>query len=539
MRRRGVRWIAVAGLFALLTGVMTWPQALSLSSRATPHQDVYFNMWRLRWFAHALVTPSARIFDGNIFHPEPRALAYSDAMLVEGLVAAPLLWGGLKPVLVHNLLLLGAIAASGVAMCALARYLTGSLGASVIAGMVFAFAPYRFEHIMHMELQWAMWMPLAFLALHRTYDSGQWRYGLATGGCIALQMLSSIYYGIFLASLIALGAVLMLVRDRKVALRRALLPLAAGAALAAVVSAAYAIPYLSVQARVGERSGREVATYSASPADYLAATSSNRVYGPRSGSLGGPERRLFPGVIPILLAVVGLLLRWPSRRAFVYLVLLAVAVETSLGSNGHIYPFLYNHVSVYRGLRAPARLGMCVLMFLGVLAAYGYQALVARRPAFVRAALVTALTLGLIVEYHVALNLAAYPNTAPPIYRFLASQPRGVVAEFPVPRADTLPGDDAEYSYLSTVHWFPLVNGFSGTYPPSYLARLRQLEGFPDDTSLRQLRQDTVAYVIVHGSSYPEAAFGDLRNRIATGGALVELGSFDDIEGHAVLYRLR
>ena len=247
MRRRAVRWLAVSGLFALLTVAMTWPQALYLSSRATPHQDVYFNMWRLRWFAHALVTPSAHLFDANIFYPEPRTLALSDAMLVEGIVAAPLVWAGMKPVLMQNLLMLGAIAASGVAMFALARYLTGSRGAGVIAGIVFAFAPYRFEHIMHMELQWTMWMPLAFLALHRTFDTGRWRHGLATGACVALQMLSSIYYGIFLATLIGLGAVLLMARDRNVPLARALAPLAAGAALAAAVSAAYAIPYLRVQ----------------------------------------------------------------------------------------------------------------------------------------------------------------------------------------------------------------------------------------------------------------------------------------------------
>jgi hypothetical protein len=539
MRRRSVRWLVVSGLFALLTIAMTWPQALYLGSRAATHQDVYFNMWRLRWFAHAIATPSAALFDGNIFHPEPRALAYSDAMLLEGAVAAPLLWAGVRPVLVHNLLLLGAIAASGVAMCALAEYLTGSLGAGIIAGMVFAFAPYRFEHIMHMELQWTVWMPLAFLALHRTFDTGQWRYGLATGGCIALQMLSSIYYGIFLASLIALGAVLMLAMDRKVALKRALLPLAVGAALAAAVSAAYAIPYLRVESTVGERSGREVTSYSARPVNYLAATSSNRLYGSRTRAFGEPERRLFPGAIAILLALAGLLFRGSRARAIVYVVLLLAAFETSLGFFGHIYPFLYEHVAVYRGLRAPARLGVFVLMFLGVLAAYGYHALVQRRPPLVRAALVTALAFGLIAEYRVVFELAAYANTAPPVYRVLAGQPRGVVAEFPVPRLDALPGEDAEYSYFSTFHWFPIVNGYSGTYPPTYIARLVELAAFPDDRSIRQLRRDDVTYVIFHGSSYTGPAFGDMRNRIALGGVLVELGAFDDAEGRAVLYRLR
>jgi hypothetical protein len=539
MRRRALEWLAAAGLFALLTAAMTWPQALHLGSRATPHHDVYFNMWRLRWFAHALTTSPARLFDGNIFHPERLTLAYSDAMIVEGVVAAPLLWAGLPPVLVHNLLLLGAIAASGLAMCALARYLTGSLGAGLIAGVVFAFAPYRFAHIMHMELQWTMWMPLAFLALHRTFDTGRWKYGLATGACIALQLLSSIYYGVFLASLIGLGALLLMARDRKVALSTALLRLTAGAAVAAAIGAVYAVPYLQARARVGERSADEVVRYSAKPANYLAATSTNRLYGDAPASRGGDERRLFPGAIPAVLAMISLLLRTPSRRAIVYLLLFVAAFETSLGSYGHIYPWLYEHVAPYRGLRAPARLGVFVLMFLAVLAAYGYHALVERRRAGVRYALVTLLTLGLIAEYQVTLPLAAFANTAPPIYHVLRTQPRGTVAELPMPLADRLPGRDAEYSYFSTFHWFPLVNGYSGTYPPSFFARLDAMENFPDERSILQLRRDNVAYVVVHGSAYSEAAFREIRDRIAMGSDLVELAAFDDNEGHAVLYRLR
>jgi hypothetical protein len=529
----------VIAAFALLTAVMTWPQVLYLSSRATPHQDVYFNLWRLRWFAHALSSAPARLFDANIFYPEPRTLAYSDAMPLEGLLAAPLLWAGVKPVLVHNLLLLGAIATSGAAMYALARYLTGSRGAGLIAGMVFAFAPYRFEHAMHMELQWAMWMPLAFLALHRTLDTGRWRYGLATGACLALQMLSSIYYGIFLASLIAVAAALLIVRDRRAGLSRAIKPLIAGALVAGAISAAYAIPYLHVRDRVGERAAADVAAFSARPSSYLAATVQNSLYGEWSASRGGAERRLFPGVIPLVLAIIGLLLQTPGRRSIVYLLLLVAAFETSLGFGGYIYSFLYAHVSAYRGLRAPARLGICVLMFLGVLAAYGFRALVECRPRRFRITLLTVVALGLLVEYHATFALSPYVNSAPDVYRTLARQPRGVVAEFPVPRLDALPGDDAEYAYMSTFHWFPLVNGYSGTYPPSYLARLERLADFPGENSILQLRRDGVRYVIVHGAGYPPASFGQLHQRIETSNALVELGTFKDAEGPAVLYSMR
>ena len=113
------------------------------------------------------------------------------------------------------------------------------------------------------------------------------------------------------------------------------------------------------------------------------------------------------------------------------------------------------------------------------------------------------------------------------------------MAEFPAPRADALPGHDAEYAYMSTFHWFPLVNGYSGVYPQSYLARLDRLLDFPDPRALAQLRRDNVAYVVLHGSFYPGPQFQELRTRIQLDGALVELGSFDDANGRAVLYRMK
>jgi hypothetical protein len=537
-RRSVLRAAAVVALFAALTAIMTWPQARHLASQAPPHQDVYFNMWRLRWIAHALVTPRVHLFDANIFYPEPRTLALSDAMLVEGAAGAPLLWSGMPPVLVHNLLLLAAIALSGAAMFALVRYLTGSRGAAVLAGIVFAFAPYRFEHIMHMELQWTMWMPLAFLALHRTLETGRWTHGLATGVCVALQMLSSIYYGIFLATLLPLAALLLLPRDTAAPRAKALTALAAGGILALVVSAAYSRPYLQVRDRVGARPEGEIAEFSARPSSYLAATPGNWLYGGRRAERAGQERRLFPGALVALLAVVGLLFRPPPVRAMVYLLLMVAAFEISLGVNGYSFRLLQDHVGAYRALRASARLGIFVVMFVGILAAYGYQALAAGRSVAARAALAAALGCGLLLEYRVSLRLADYTNTPPPIYRLLATLPRGPLAELPCPRLDALPGRDPEYAYLSTFHWFPLVNGYSGVYPASYLARIEGLRTFPDDRSIDRLRRDGVRYVIVHASAYEPEVRSSLEHRLDRP-EMIELGRFQDGSGTALLYRMR
>jgi hypothetical protein len=494
-------------------------------------------MWRLRWIAHTLATPS-RLFDANIFYPEKRTLALSDAMLVEGTLAAPLTWMGLPPMLVHNLTLLGGMALCGVAMFALVRYLTGSRGAGLVGGIVFAFAPYRFEHIMHMELQWAMWSPLAFLALHRTYDTGRWRDGLMIGACVALQMLSSIYYGMFLAVLIAIGGALLFVRDRTAAAAPVMRALAAGAILAAIVCAIYARPYARIHERVGDRPIGELSAFRATGAGYRSAPAGNWLYG-STATRGGPERRLFPGLTPLFLALVGLLLRVPSRRAIAYLLLLVAAFEMSFGLRGYLYTALYELVPQFRGLRASARLGVFVLLFLGVLAGYGYAALTENRARRWRIGVLAVCVAALFVEYRTRMDLVAYPNSAPPIYRMLAALPRGVVAEIPAARIDRLPGSDPEYAYLSTFHWNPLVNGYSGYYPPSYLERIERLRDFPSERAMNQLRHDTVEYVILHTAPYSPSVLNEIRSRIARGGRMVEVAAFDAADGPAYLYRMR
>ena len=92
------RFVRTVALFGLLTIVMTWPQATRLATDAHEHQDVFFNMWRFGWTAHAISSAPFHLLDGNIFYPEPRTLTYSDAMPVEAFIAAPLLWSGAPPV---------------------------------------------------------------------------------------------------------------------------------------------------------------------------------------------------------------------------------------------------------------------------------------------------------------------------------------------------------------------------------------------------------------------------------------------------------
>jgi hypothetical protein len=530
---------AVTLLFVVLTLGMTWPHVLSLSTHAHGHYDTYFNMWRVGWIAHALATNPSHVLDGNIFFPERRTLTYSDAMLIEGVVGAVPLWIGLPPVLVNNLLILGAIVASAAGMFVLARHLTGSASAGIVAGIVFAFVPYRFDHYMHLELQWTIWMPWALWALHRTFETQSWKYGAAAGLFMGLQMLSSIYYGVFLAVLLGVIAVLLLLphlREPRTLVTTTLPPLLLAPLVALAICAPYASPYMATQKEVKGREEAEIRNFSAVPASYLHVTPLNV----RGKGTGRPERRLFPGLIITILAIAGLFRREDSPIPVAYLIALAIAFEISLGLSGYIYTFLYEHVSAFRGFRALARLGIFVTFFLALLGAYGYAELLSGRRKVTRGIALAIVVVLLLGEYRVrGLPLAEYPNTPPPLYAWLAQQPRGVVAELPMPRLEFWPGDDPRLTYLSTFHWKPIVNGYSGYMPQSYANRLLVTRNFPNDEALAWLRHDRVRYLVVHLYRYHPEDATLILHFLTDRHHLPELGRFSDGEGDAVVFALR
>src|SRR5205085_6808990 len=71
---------------------------------------------------------------------------------------------------------------------------------------------------------------------------------------------------------------------------------------------------------------------------------------------------------------------------------------------------------------------------------------------------------------------------------------------------------DATYMYYSTRHWKPVVNGYSGFAPASYLALRDRLRRFPDDAAIEALRQAGVTYLLVHSVFYIRGDFdADIR----------------------------
>jgi hypothetical protein len=504
-----VRAFGVVPAAVVLTALVifvTWPQAAHLATGVSDFGDSLLNAWALAWVAHAVATRPASLFDANIFHPEAGTLAYSETLLLPGLILAPVLWLGADPILVHNLLLLGACIASGVTMFVLVRALTGHAGAALVAGAVFALAPYRMEIYAKVQLQLTWWWPLALLALHRVASAPSRRNALALGLLVAAEAYTCLYYGIFGGIGVGVVACVLLVtlRGRRGHVLGAL-AVAAGIALLAV--APLAMVYGTASRTVGERSLDDVRRGSALPGDYLRAHPEGWLHGDPKHP-GDGERRLFPGFAAPVLAAAALVP--PIDVAVIgYLALAGTAFDLSLGVNGPGFQSLYDRVWPLRALRVVARFAMLVALATAVLAGFGVARLCRGRPASLQIALVVIALAAVTAEGRMQpVALSFLPDRAPAVYSWLAGQPPGVVCEYPVNHLEGRLGpQDPTYMYYSTRHWQPLLNGYSGFAPPSYLELLDRVGDFPDDASVNYLRARGVRYLLVHGVFYIDGDF--------------------------------
>jgi hypothetical protein len=513
------RFLAVALLvFTVLTAVMTYPQVLHMQDGVHDDGDPLLVTWVLAWVAHQLPRAPAHLFDANMFYPERNTLAYSETMLVPGIASAPLHWLGVHPILIYNLVFLSGFAISGVGVALLVRRLTGHTAAAILAGIVFAFPPYRIDHYAHLQLQQTQFIPLALWAFHRLLDTGRVRDGVLLGVFVACQLLSCMYYGIFLIPYMAVVCGTMLVAKRALT-RERLAALAVAGAIVGVVMIPAGSAYLSARKVVGERGRAEVADGSATWRNYLAPPEVNAVYGKIFARFMQPERRLFPGFAAIALAIIGL---WPrnhettktdSRRfglswfrgymstpQAAYALGLILAFDVSLGFNGLIYPALYDYFLPFKALRIPARMGLMVGFSLAVLAGYGATRIAARvRSAPMRRLVLLTIGVLMLIEYaSVPLPFWHAPTTPPEIYADLlkdrGDSPTAVVFEFP-----TGAMEDPAYLYYSTFHWQSLVNGYSGFFPPSYRRLVHAVRNFPDEPSIDAIKSHGTRYLVVHG----------------------------------------
>jgi hypothetical protein len=350
--------------------------------------------------------------------------------------------------------------------------------------------------------------------------------------CFSLQALSSFYYAFLAGFAVALYIIwdFAVHRLRLSALVRVLI----SASTIAIIVIPFFLPYLQVQREMGfERQVAESEPFSASLKMFAAVSPQNLLYGKFLAPnppvmLGGyPLDNLFPGIVAVALAIVGIIAT-KNRDKWFYFLLLTFAFLLSLGPRLFLAPnvgteitlpyrWLYDIFPLLKALRAPVRFDALVMFALAVLAGLGFSRITQHASRLLPPASCLLLSAFIALEYFAfpAAHITPVPvwNGIPEYVRWLRQQPPGVILELPMIASDPAKPLDLTPQYLSTYHGRTTPDGYSGFNPPRRGEIAYEMQAFPGERSMALLQALGVEYVIVHGDQLADWRTREAINR--------------------------
>jgi hypothetical protein len=473
--------------------------------------------WLVAWNGHAISQEPGRLWDTNAFYPDRWGLAFTDSLL--GYAPFGLFGSGPSDaILRYNILFVLAFALCSAGAYFLLRQLgAGRIGAA-LAGVVFAYAPWRYGHNGHLNILSTGGIVLALAMLARGHGYS-FRYGyrpqrvrpgwIVAGWVVAAWQISLGFgvglpfaYLLLIACLAALAGWFIKGRPR---LGRALVLSDLGGGLFfAAVTGYLASVYQTVRDLNPEieRTWDYIDVFSPTWRGLLAAARPSLPWGdfhePARQAMGNAsnEKVLLCGFVLYALAVTGLFVSvWTRLQRILLAAGVVIGLLFTFGTNGPLYRLLYLYLPGFDGVRTPGRLILWPTLFLAILAAglltrLSRLAAAATKPEHRRtAARVVAVPLLLVVLFESLPNLEHVELPAAPAA--LAAAPDPVLV---------LPSDegiDLQIELWSTDGFPTLVNGASGITTSGHQAIRDRMQTFPDAESLARLRELKVRSVVV------------------------------------------
>ena len=309
-RRPGAREVLIFLGFCALTALMTWPWIMHLRDAVADKGDPYMIAWTLWWDFHQTFHNPLHLFDANVFYPYRYTLAFSENDYGIALPFFPLFALGLRPLTVHAIATFLGFAFSGYGAFRLTRTLTSDDKAAWLAGIIFAFIPYRFHLLSHLHYLFAGWLPLVCEALILFARQPTWKRSIWLGTAFLMNALTCVSW--FIMALVPLGLTFLfllfanptLIRNRSFWMRGA----------AALTGAMLLFsPFLFVYYRVSILYGLhwqpwEFLYNAARPIHWLKSDTRNKLWHNMGARIAGPNM-LFPGLLAPLFALAALRLR--------------------------------------------------------------------------------------------------------------------------------------------------------------------------------------------------------------------------------------
>lgn len=398
------RQVAVFGLYLVIAILYTWPLAFNLTTHIpdkhptlTLESDAVLQTWYPWWVRKALLDPDETVLHTDwVYYPVGMEMTMQPAMFLHGAMTIPLFW--LDITAADNVVIIVSFALSGLAAFLLGMYVTRSIPASLFCGFIYAFCPYKLQHLEgHIQLMATETLPLVALSLIRLFDKPTRRHLIWSGIWLGITVYTDYYY--FAYALLMFGFLvlyrLITDRDRVGVLRNTV--------LSGLIAFAVAGPLL-VPALV-----------SASQSDYALATGHDKHKADLLSPLVPSQRQwLTRPLMPFLSQYIdmhhvdgiehSLYVGWPllilcmvygrrvgsgrNPRVFILItgVFFLLALGPSLRVNGHdlfetwtVYlpGWVLKEAPVYRGARAPSRIFIIAAIGLAVWGACALRRLLA------------------------------------------------------------------------------------------------------------------------------------------------------------------
>lgn len=516
--------LVILGGFAL-SCLMNWPLPAHLSSTIPEDLgDPVRTAWQLAWVGHALLNNPTHLYEANAFWPLHNSLAFSDSLL--GYAPSGLIGSGVAAAIVrYNLLFLFAYAACFIGAYLLARELGVRRLAAIVAGVAFAYAPFRLTMNGHLHVISSGGIPLTLFLLYRGYRRRSWK--LIAGGWVAaawqlsLGFTTGLQLGYLLGALFLIALVAWWRAGRPMYARSLVITTIAGILLFGAVGYVQGRPLLKVSHDYpnATRSDKDIKKFSAPPKAFLSAPPEDRLWGsvtkPIRDTLSTPnEQNQFPGVTIFLLAALGLVAgaAYTRRMRIGMLIGILIVAYLSLGydvaGGTHVYRFWFNHAPGFNGIRTPGRLITLTSLGLALLAAAGADRIIAwvgarralgRVPRWAAVgapvAIAGVLVLGVLAE---GKNAKASPKV-PPV-------PAGMdAAPGPQLHLPASPAFNRVYMLWTSNRFQKIANGVATFRIDSIVNLQNTMDRFPNTRAVRLLRRAGFRTVFIHLDmlSYP------------------------------------
>jgi len=292
--------------------------------------DPLFNTYLLRWVQSNLTEGLGRVFGPDFwsppfFFPFKDALALSDHMIGPALLTLPAASAPSSPAAPYNLLL-----ASSFILALAVGYLVLRLSGlerlpSLFASLAFAFSPYRWDQLNHIQMLLVAWVPLTLWSWDRLLRRPSAALAALFLASYTLHFLGGTYLAFMIQVpllVIAINRLSARTNDgirqwRQIISTRSLVLLTVVIIASGALTAAIFAPYFRVSDQHEmTRTESELRTFGATTLAFLTPSDAThysamaspikslaRGYEPRQWKV---EKKLFPGFLPAIMAIVGL-----------------------------------------------------------------------------------------------------------------------------------------------------------------------------------------------------------------------------------------